>query len=244
MGAPEGETNENLLELHNKIKYLLSGVTGKNIKEIVNEVLYLKNENRPITVNKDDLGRFATERSSNSQITDNDLSELSQSIAEDYKKPIILSKLMSKYYGFEDREAEDYIQEIIERNCIYDEETKQYKIPEKKEDIKIMSRNSSSFNGVLYACGGFKCDAEQNDLVINGTIVTYGADPTTNSPGSGSGLGSLSAPDMLGIKNFGNIEIYNCKDFSIVYDSSDLASFVNKISNKPVNLSGIYSNKL
>lgn len=49
---------------------------------------------------------------------------------------------------------------------------------------------------------------------------------------------------MLNISDYGNIEIYNCKDFSVVYDSSDLAAFVNKISTKLVNLSGIYSNKL
>ena len=87
-------------------------------------------------------------------------------------------------------------------------------------------------------------DAEGNNIVINGAIVTYGADPTSYSPGSGGGLGSLSDKDMLNISKFGNIEIYNCRDFSIVYDSSDLAAFVNKISDKPINLSGIYSNKL
>ena len=244
MGAPDGETKENLLELHNKIKYLLCNENGNSVKEIVDKTLYQKDEKKPITVTKDDLGRFATERSSNSEVKDDDLSELSKSIAEEYKKPILLSKMMKKYYGFESREAEDYIQEIIERNCIYDESIKKYKLPEKEDDIKIMSRNSSSFSGVLYACGGFKCDAEKNDIVINGSIVTYGADPKTNSPGSGSGLVSLSSSDMLNISDYGNIEIYNCKDFSIVYDSSDFAAFVNKISKKPVNLSGIYSNKL
>ncbi len=244
MGSPDGETYENILELHNKIKYLLAGEKGKSIKEIANKVLYQKNEDKEITVTKDDLGRFATERSSNSEIKDNDLSELSASIAEDWKKPILLSKLMSKYYGFESREAEDYIQEILERNCTYDEKTKEYKMTEKENEINIMLRSSSSFSGVLYACGGFKCDAEGNNIVINGAIVTYGADPTSYSPGSGGGLGSLSDKDMLNISKFGNIEIYNCRDFSIVYDSSDLAAFVNKISDKPINLSGIYSNKL
>ena len=244
MGAPEGDSEENTLELHNKIKYLLENESDKSITEMANKILYLKNEDKPIKVTANDLGRFATDSSYDPNDDKIKLDELTASIAADWKDPITLSKLMRKYYGFEDREAEDYIKEVIKRNCIYDENKKIYKMPENKDKIEIMTRSSSSFSGVLYACGGFKCDAEGTNIVINGAIVTYGADPAGYQPGSGGGLGNISHPDMLNIDDFGNIEIYNCKDFSIVYDSSDLAAFVNTISDKPTNLSGIYSNKL
>ena len=115
-------------------------------------------------------------------------------------------------------------------------------MPENSTDIKITStRSSSSFSGLIYACGGFTCDAKESNVVINGTIVTYGAEPSSSSPGSGSGLNK----DNLLQLSAGDIQINNCKDFSIIYNSTDFASFVSKYSSeKPINLSNIYCNRL
>ena len=264
MNSPSGESEENLKELHNKIKNLLAGkdstgekklnkIEASTTKEIVNNLLYTE-----VKVNAGDLSRIAssiiqdktTPNSSKNQTT-----ITSAIIVNDMDEPISLLKLMRKYYGFEEREAKNYIEEIVKRNCIYNEGTDTFKMPEEYDQIKIIStRGSSSYSGLIYACGGFICNAENNNIVINGTIVSYGADPASSAvPGSKGGLDD----DLLTIKNKdnktvvdftskpGTIKITDCKDFSVVYDSTDLASFVHKYSsNKPINLSTIYCNKL
>ena len=62
-------------------------------------------------------------------------------------------------------------------------------MPSNSDSIKISStKSASSFSGLIYACGGFTCNADRNNVIINGTIVTYGADPSSSNPGSGTGL--------------------------------------------------------
>ncbi len=254
MSPPEGEKEENLNELHNKIKNLLTGkdstgektikengVSGTTIKDILNNILYSN-----VSVNEKDLTRVASKivisHVDPKNYAATEVSLTSEIVMNDLKEEIPLLTLMRKYYGFEDREARDYLEEIIQENYNYDEEKNLFKMPKKYDDIVIMSsRSSSSFSGLIYACGGFKCDAKNNNIVINGTIVSYGADPSSYSPGTGGGL----KEDDLTNVGAGNIEIKNCKDFTVVYDSTDLATFVHKNSSKlPVHLSNIYSNKL
>lgn len=255
MKAPQGESEEDLDELHNKIRHLLVGesstgeekldkVTGNSIKEIANKILF-----KNVQLKAQDLTRVASSvnQAGSKPVT-------SAVIVNDLSEKITLLKLMRKYYGFEEREARNYIEEIVKRNYIYDEEKDSFKMPDNYNDIEIIStRSSSSFSGLIYACGGFSCDAENNNIVINGTIVSYGADPASSSPGSKSGLDDelllIKDNNDKNVVDFtrrpGTIKITNCKDFSIVYDSTDLATFVYKYSSdKPIHLSNIYCNKL
>lgn len=254
MSAPDGEKEEDLNELHNKIKNLLSGkdstgenqikedgISGTTVKDILNNILFSN-----VRVNEKDLTRVASKivisHADPKNFKDVTTSLTSEITMNDFKEDIPLLTLMRKYYGFEDREARDYIEEIIQENCNYDDKNNLFKMPTNSDDIVIMSsRSSSSFSGLIYACGGFKCDAKENNIVINGTIVSYGADPSSYSPGSGAGLVN---DDLLNV-GVGNIEINNCQDFSVVYDSTDLATFVHKNSSQlPIHLSTIYCNKL
>ena len=129
-------------------------------------------------------------------------------------------------------------------------------MPTDANEIDVNAKNPSSFSGIIYACGGFYCNpGTGNDVVINGILVTYGADPKSGLPGSGNGLND---DDLLEIKdkdgetiyNFekdpGAVIVDNCRNFSIVYNSTDLSNFLELCSgNKlPVNLTCVYYNKL
>ena len=109
--------------------------------------------------------------------------------------------------------------------------------------MTISYKSPSGFSGIIYACGGFKTNANYGDLTINGVLVSYGASPSANhEPGSGKGLDSK---DLLNIKTPGGIEIEKCKNFSIIYNSTDLNNFIKLCNEKnPINLSCVYYNKL
>ena len=162
---------------------------------------------------------------------------------------------MRKYYGFSERESRDYIEEIVRINAVYKDD--KYTMPKSADDIEVNEKQPSSFSGIIYACGGFYCNpGNDNDLIINGILVSYGATPQEeHQPGSGYGL---NEDDLLTIKDdkghtiidfkekYGAIKIQNCKNFSIVYNSTDLSNFLELCSGDklPINLTCVYYNKL
>lgn len=181
---------------------------------------------------------------SNVKITKEDKERVAAYITDDDNKNIPLSRCMEKYYGFTYNEAYDYIDDIIRTNVKYDSDTYKYIMP---SDIQIPSYQSpSGFSGIIYACGGFKTDANLGNLTINGVLITYGGNPSPNSiPGDGSGFFGLNNKELLGINSYGGIEIKNCRNFSIIYNSTDLNNFVRLCNEQdPINLSCIYYNKL
>ena len=243
------DVNGTCSELNKEIKNLLKGESADNYNKIANKVL-----ETPITVKKKS-GNFTI--SINNKENFELLKEAYIRVAEDIavsEGTLSLKQFMRKYYGFSERESRDYLEEIVKTNAIYS--NNMYKMPTDANEIDVNSKNPSSFSGIIYACGGFYCNpGTGNDVVINGILVTYGADPKSGLPGSGNGLND---EDLLEIKNKDGSTIYNfeknpgavivdnCRNFSIVYNSTDLSNFLELCSgNKlPVNLTCVYYNKL
>ena len=218
MGVPEGKGN--LTDLYTKIRKALAGESAMYTTTIVNRALNS-------TVEQTDL-------------TDKEKKRLSKS----NKGDISLKNCMMKCYGYTSREAKNFIENIVQKNAytLYNYYNSIYYMPKKEEDITIESQNPSSFSGVIYSWGGFKSNAEYKDVIINGVLVTYGANPDYQ-PGSGKGLNEANSADN-DIKN-GGIKIENCENFKVMYTSSDINTFMKLCKQeKPIGLTKIYQNVL
>lgn len=243
------DVNGTCAELNKEIKNLLKGESADNYTKISNKIL-----ETPITVKKKS-GNFTISIKNNENFEL--LKEAYIRVAEniDVKEGTIsLKEFMRKYYGFSERESRDYLEEIVKTNATY--KNNMYKMPTNVNEIEVNAKNPSSFSGIIYACGGFYCNpGTGNDVVINGILVTYGADPKSGLPGSGNGLND---DDLLEIKNSDNetifdfkqnpgaVKVDNCRNFSIIYNSTDLSNFLELCAgNKlPINLTCVYYNKL
>ncbi|MBR0518568.1 hypothetical protein IJJ97_02130, partial [bacterium] len=216
MGNPEGKGN--LTALYEKLKDVFKEKSARTYTSLINNAL-----NTEVEITQEDKKRV--------------------SIDFDDEK-ILLKDCMTKYYGYTLTESKIFLDNIVRKNAymtidklgkIY------YNMPKDTKNIKIECQSPSSFSGVIYACGGFKCNAEYNDVTINGVLVTYGAEPNY-IPGNGNGL---NKNELLDIKTYGGIEVENCNNFSVIYTSSDLNSFMKLCGEKkPVNLTQIYYNIL
>ena len=209
-------------ELHNSIKNSLEKLQGKEYEYYNFIVDTILEENVPVTKEAK--------------------SKIDSRLADKAPKSTSLKKLMKDYYGFSERESRDYLEEVVSKNLIYNHQNDRYKLA---KDLKITSKNPSSFSGVIYSCGGFECNAGNNDVTINGILCTYGAsNPDTDEPGSGVGFEFGSKKCLSG--NPGGIEIKKCNNFSVVYNSTDLSDFLEICSGEklPINLTCIYCNRL
>ena len=221
MGIPEGKKIDTT-QLYKRIQEAMSGETAYYTSTIVSNVFY-----KQIEITEDD-------KKYSGQVTSN----------VNNSGKISLSDYMQKYYGFTYREARDYIEDVVIMNANWNYKLNRYVMPSGDEiKMTISYKSPSGFSGIIYACGGFKTNANYGDLTINGVLVSYGASPSANhEPGSGKGLDSK---DLLNIKTPGGIEIENCKNFSIIYNSTDLNNFIKLCNEKnPINLSCVYYNKL
>ena len=247
------DVNGTCTELNKEIKNLLKGESADNYTKISNKIL-----ETPITVKKKTgINTINFTISINNNENFELLKEAYIRVAENidvHEGTISLKEFMRKYYGFSERESRDYLEEIVKTNATYQNNI--YKMPQKADEIEVNAKNPSSFSGIIYACGGFYCNpGTGNDVVINGILVTYGADPRSGLPGSGNGLND---DDLLEIKNSdketifdfkknpGAVKIDNCRNFSIIYNSTDLSNFLELCSGDklPVNLTCVYYNKL
>ncbi len=221
MGIPEGKKIDTT-QLYKRIQEAMSGETAYYTSTIVSNVFY-----KQIEITEDD-------KKYSGQVTSN----------VNNSGKISLSDYMQKYYGFTYREARDYIEDVVIMNANWNYKLNRYVMPSGDEiKMTISYKSPSGFSGIIYACGGFKTNANYGDLTINGVLVSYGASPSANhEPGSGKGLDSK---DLLNIKTPGGIEIEKCKNFSIIYNSTDLNNFIKLCNEKnPINLSCVYYNKL
>lgn len=216
MGNPEGKGN--LTALYEKLKEVFKEKSSRTYTNLIYNAL-----NTEVEITKEDKKRV--------------------SIDFDDEK-ILLKDCMTKYYGYTLTESKNFLENIVRKNAYMTMDKKgniYYNMPKDTKNIKIECQSPSSFSGVIYACGGFKCNAEYNDIIINGVLVTYGSEPTY-IPGNGKGL---NKNELLDIKTYGGIEIENCNNFAVVYTSSDLNSFMKLCGEeKPVNLTKIYYNEL
>ena len=217
MGVPKGKGN--LTELYEKIRIVLANQSALYTNTIVNRAL-----NQEIELTKKEKARM-------SETTGNKMS---------------LKECMTKCYGYTSKEAKNFLENIVQKNSYITYNYNnyyynyRYNMPEKAEDIKIESQYPSTFNGVIYSWGGFKSDAEYNDVLINGVLVTFGADPNYQ-PGSGEGL---NEEELLHLNN-GDIKIDNCENFKVIYTSSDINAFMKLCKQeKPIYLTKIYQNIL
>ena len=218
MGVPEGKGN--LTELYTKIRTVLANKSAIYTSTIVNNAL---NEDVLLT-------------------TDQEKKKISSKDKDN--KYISLKNCMTKCYGYTAREAKNFIESIVQKNAciVYYKYSSRYCMPAEAKDIEIESQHPSSFSGVIYSWGGFKSNAEYNDVIINGVLVTYGADPHSQ-PGSGEGLSEDACTDK-DILN-GGIKIENCENFKIIYTSSDINTFLKLCKEeKPIGLTKIYQNTL
>ena len=220
MGIPEKKKIDTT-QLYKRIQEAMSEETAYYTSTIVSNVFYKKIE---ITEDDKKYGNMTSNVNSSGKIS--------------------LSDYMQKYYGFTYREARDYIEDVVIMNANWNNKLNKYVMPPgDKIKMTLSYKAPSGFSGIIYACGGFKTNANYGDLTINGVLVSYGASPSANhEPGSGKGLDSK---DLLNIKTPGGIEIENCKNFSIIYNSTDLNNFIKLCNEKnPINLSCVYYNKL
>lgn len=218
MGVPKGKGN--LTELYEKIRIVLANQSALYTSTIVNNAL---NEDVLLT-------------------TDQEKKKISSKDKDN--KYISLKNCMTKCYGYTAREAKNFIESIVQKNAciVYYKYSSRYCMPAEAKDIEIESQHPSSFSGVIYSWGGFKSNAEYNDVIINGVLVTYGADPHSQ-PGSGEGLSEDACTDK-DILN-GGIKIENCENFKIIYTSSDINTFLKLCKEeKPIGLTKIYQNTL
>ncbi len=220
MGNPEGKGD--LTELYRKIREVLGNKSASSYWSLTNDALNTEVE-----------------------ITDADKERVSKDFDD---KKMLLKDCMTKYYGYTLTETRELLRNVVYKNARMTTYTDKfgivytsYSMPEEAKNIIIESQSPSSFNGIIYAYGGFKCDAEHNDVTINGVLVTYGSDPNFK-PGSGE---NLDPAELLGIRTKGGIEIEHCNNFKVIYKSTDLNKFMKMCGQvMPVGLTRIYYNKL
>lgn len=239
-----------LSSLYERIQNASKGVKGANASEISSKIL-----DKTVMTTDEDLLRIS--------------GLAKEKLFAEYKGNhlLTLKTLMGKYYGYSDRESENFIKQAVERNAIKEYEetgsssfptqeskyyTVSYRMPEKASDIKLKIDHPSEFSGIIYACGGFRVDGGDNDLTINGSIISYGGNPALCEPGDNIGINDDAIiktwRQEKGADN-GDVNI-SCSNFRLIYDSSDLAAladFVESYStNKALNtnLTTVFYNRL
>ncbi len=203
MGYTASGNKQNLNGLTNKMKSLAAGETGGSLHSIVQSIM-------------------------RSKVNINDLDIHNAISIENFPT---LEKVMTKAYGYSKREAEWIVYKLVEQNYRTKtiksphqaQKTTVYYMPNDVSEIIASTKAPSSFSGVIYTCGGFSADMENGPFTLNGILISYGGDPSsTPTPGSGAGISQTS---LLGIAP-GNIEINNCSNFTVLYDETDLKTFV------------------
>ena len=221
---------DNIDNLYNRLKEAMINIQGSSIDALVSKIL-----DKKIKITNEDLLKVNANSTSQKLKAGEEVSIL---------------KLMTQGYGYSRYEAEMLVKNNVERNYNTEIKTKQngntdtiYKTPASADLISFFERSPATFSGVIYTCGGFAADGGGEDFTINGALVSYGADPSSGS-NPGSGVGLSDSVSLLGI-GCGDIVINDCKNFSVVYDSSDVQAFVaNYNGAPPVNFTSVYYNKL
>ena len=215
IGIPESNS---FVELENKIQEKLIGLFANSHSEIATNVL-----------------------NSNIKIDEKYAQKLEKELGINIlPQEISLKNFMTNYYGYSESDSTNYLETIVRQNATLNTEKNIYEMPKNVNDIHIQSTTPSNFKGIIYACGGFKCNAEKNALKIDGILVTYGSDPNSD-PGKGI---NLNNKDLLGITD-GSIKVENCNNFSITYNNKNTSTFDIFCVNEPIlNLNCIYFNKI